>query len=326
MPSKPKRLQDFASDLETAVNAVLPSPENKYKKVSVFAFHWENDTMGVETLEMELLEVFKSVYNYSTDRFVIPTKSPRFSLASEINSWSGQHAGKDTVRIYIYSGHAGPSGSSSSAWHLAGESSSWGQLVGPTVDWRVVRVPVEDLEGDICYIFDYCSAGSVAMHDGPETIAAIGWEEAAGARFETSFTRALVNTLRELNGRHETLAAIYARLFRDAFKSQVAAVPVHVPKRGAPSITFAPCSDISRPVTRRMATGLHHSTDYRVLLSVHIRGHINEADLEHNNLPSGVKIESVFRGFGIILFTVPVEMWTMLSAEDSSFRFLAHVT
>lgn len=185
------------------------------------------------------------------------------------------------------------------------------------------------------YIFDCCSAGSVAMHNGPETIAAVGWDQSASASLDISFTQKLIETLQGLNGEPETIAGIYTTLFRDARKNKIGASPVHIPKNGSSSITLARHSK-TRAVTRKQSGHLPSKTDHRVLLSVHIRDVIGEPDLEQwtkwltKNIPSGVlsvdiKIESLFHGSSIILVTMPVEIWTMLPADDPSFNFIGHV-
>lgn len=88
---------------------MLPSPDTSYEKVSVFTFHWDTDQMGVEPLESKLLEVFKDVYNYDTKAYVVPVvNSHFFSLSVALNMWSGRCAGPNTLRIYVYAGHAEP--------------------------------------------------------------------------------------------------------------------------------------------------------------------------------------------------------------------------
>lgn len=40
-----------------------------------------------------------------------------------------------------------------------------GKLASPEIDWWGTHAPVETLNGDMCYIFDCCSAGSVVIHN-----------------------------------------------------------------------------------------------------------------------------------------------------------------
>lgn len=114
----PKRLQDFALNLKTALDSALPSLDPSYDKVSVIAFHWANDTMGVEPLESKLLEVFRDTYNYDIESYTIPLATSHFSLSNAINSWSFRCAGSNTLRIYVYSGHANSAGTANTSWYL----------------------------------------------------------------------------------------------------------------------------------------------------------------------------------------------------------------
>lgn len=161
-------------------------------------------------------------------------------------------------------------------------------------------------------------------------MAACAWEQRASAHPNFSFTDTLINELRQLNGQPETLAGIYARIFRYAQQNQVGAAPVHVPKLNSPSVTIGRNRHLA-PVTRRV-----DRDSYRVLLSVKVREEIG-LDLTQwkewltRNIPAGVystavTIEGAFRGSSILLFTVPTEVWTMMPANDPSYTFIGHVT
>ncbi|OGM48065.1 hypothetical protein ABOM_002868 [Aspergillus bombycis] len=328
----PKRLQDFASDLKKALDAVTPTTHGYYRDVSVLALHWQNDEMKVGRLESELMNIFAGVYNFRTESYQIPVTGSYPSLNYKLLSWSTSRGGEHTLRIVLYSGHAGYAGTTDLQWFLAGRANAKGDLVGPRIDWRRISGAVDNIEGDVLYIFDCCSAASVAMGTGPETIAASGWEQAATDSLRFSFTQALIDTLNDLRGAPETAVGIYARLFRNAYQNQIGACPIHVPKKGSPSITLQKLEP--REVQRLQALKAPGSN--RVLISVKTRDEISELDLKSwtkwltTNIPAGVlnvdvKIEAAFQGSGLVLVTMPVELWTMLPADDSAYRFIAHV-
>jgi hypothetical protein len=79
-------------------------------------------------------------------------------------------------------------------------------------------------------------------------MAASVWDAAATSNARFSFTRILIDELRQLNGQAETLACIYARIFRYAQQNQIGAPPVRIPKLNSPSVTIG--RNRSRPVTR----------------------------------------------------------------------------
>ncbi|OJI99193.1 hypothetical protein ASPVEDRAFT_148326 [Aspergillus versicolor CBS 583.65] len=326
-----KTLQAFASNLEKALKASLPSSGKPYDRVSVLAFHWANDDMGVDKLETELLGVFRDIYGFETESWTIPVVGkPEKQLAKKLVNWTEDHGGERTLRIYIYSGHASSHGTVDHEWYFGGQADSHGNLRGPQVEWLATRTPkiVEEADGDMLYIFDCCSAGSAALRPGPEMLCASGWLQPAEASLKFSFTRALIGTLIDLKGETETVGGIFSILFRRAYQSQVAACPVHVLKSGTPSITLMPLS-------RETATHQRTKTQHRVLLTVHLKD--NKPNLEawrnwlSTHLPPGivtadVKIESVFKSSSIVvLVTVPVEIWTMLDMEDETISFASHV-
>ncbi|KAE8407557.1 hypothetical protein BDV37DRAFT_279728 [Aspergillus pseudonomiae] len=329
----PKRLQDFASDLKKALDGVTPTAHGYYRDVSVLALRWQNDDMRVGRLESELLNIFAGVYNFRTESYQIPVAEPYPSLNYKLLSWSTSRGGEHTLRIVVYSGHAEFAGTTDFRWFLAGRANANGNLMGPRIDWRRVSGAIDNIKGDILYIFDCCSAASSAIERGPETIAASGWGQMATGNHDFSFTQVLIDTLNDLKGAPETAAGIYARLFRNAYQNQIGACPVHIPKEGSPSITLQKLEP--REVQRLKALKAPGSN--RVLISVKTRDEISELDLKSwtkwltTNMPPGVlavdvKIEAAFQGSGLILVTMPVELWTMLPADDSAYRFIAHVT
>jgi hypothetical protein len=254
-----RRLKDFAASLKTALDSALPSVHKPYGQVAVIAFHWSNDDMNVARLETELLTAFSRIYNFHTESYVIPDTMSQITLGMKLSQWSLRWAQLDALRIYVYSGHAGSAAPTAFRWFIAlvvtrsytdpfckqfwltnyrGKVDANGNLNGPMVDWWAIRASIEDCPGDMCYIFDCCSAGSVAMHDGPETMAAVGWNQLAGANPHFSYTQVLIDRLRDLNGMPETLAGIYSRIFQNVAHNQIHALPVHIPKKGSRSLTL----------------------------------------------------------------------------------------
>ncbi|KAL5342121.1 hypothetical protein BJX70DRAFT_357010 [Aspergillus crustosus] len=128
----------------------------------------------------------------------------------------------------------------------------------------------------------------------------------------------------------ETVAGIFAILFWNAAQNRLRASPMHVAKRGAPSITP------SKFINPKPNPAL--KTIYKVLLAVHIRD--SQPNLNAwsswitRNMPRGllsadVKIESLFQTSStvcLLTVTVPFEIWTMLDPTDEAISFVIHVT
>jgi hypothetical protein len=74
--------------------------------------------IGVEPLERELLDVFKSVYEFETESFSIPLYESRWKLLERLVSWSRRNLGEDTLRICAYSGLANSARTVASHWYL----------------------------------------------------------------------------------------------------------------------------------------------------------------------------------------------------------------
>ncbi|KAJ9299528.1 hypothetical protein DTO217A2_8124 [Paecilomyces variotii] len=334
------RLKDWALSLKEAIDALLPSGTKRYRQVAVIGFHWENDDMGVSSLEDNLLKIFKDIYNFNTESYTIPTANCASSLQIKLGIWSQHWARPDVLRIYVYSGHAGPASTTDNRWYIAGRAGPNG-IVGPRIYWHGIRDGIENCAGDVCYILDCCSAGSAATYDGPEILAAVGWEQIASSSLAFSFTQTLIDKLRDLNGQPATLANLYSMIFRDCVRSQIGAYPVHIPKKGRPSIVLSrvPGPRSSDPQAAASTQNLlrrYGRSEHRVLLSVQFQHDIQRPDVRWmawltNNLPPGllsvdIQIEAYFQGSNLLLVTVPVEVWTMLPADNSAFNFVGHVS
>lgn len=205
-------------------------------------------------------------------------------------------------------------------------------LLGPKIDWWSIRRPIEQYSGHSCYIFDCCSGGTGALrhYDGAEFMAARAWEQNATADPRFSFTKILIDTLNSLGGRPPTFAAIYSQIFRHAQTNRIGACPVHVPKTGSCSVTIGRSMDSQR-ITRSM-----EQNSYRVLISVKVRGDVQQDPAQWSawltqNIPKGilstdVVVEGAFQGSGLVLLTVPIEVWTMMPRNDTAYKFIAHVS
>ncbi|KAJ5725715.1 uncharacterized protein N7483_007072 [Penicillium malachiteum] len=251
-------------------------------------------------------------------------------------NWSRNTHGEENLRIFVYSGHASILGITGAdrRLELAGQSNPVsGRLQGPTVDWWAARSFLEDYEGDVCYIFDLCSVVALEAlghgdYDGAEFMAASGWgQEATSNPF--SFTQALIDTFTALEGQATNLAAIYAQILREAQRNQVESCPVHIPKQNSPSVTIGRTAH--HALTRDIASSAH-----KVLISLTVcedvpldlnywKGWI--ADYLHPDIISAdLTVEGALRGSGIILLTVPVNIWTMMPRNNKAYSFIANVT
>lgn len=130
-------------------------------------------------------------------------------------------------------------------------------------------------------------------------------------------------------------------MFRNATQSQLDAPPVHIIKKGTDSITLAKLAGPKQMKPEAFETRKRKSkfpvSENRVLLSVQLEDDVTFPDLEQwkawltTNIPSDVfdvdiTIESLFTGPRFLLVTVPLEVWTMLPANEDAYAFVAHVS
>ena len=100
-------LKQFALELKTAFNQYLPTGKKPYGQVAVLALHWENDTMGVAPLEKELLDVFRKIYGFNVESYIIPAVSTAGrELSKRLHNFHDKWGAEDALCIYVYSGHA----------------------------------------------------------------------------------------------------------------------------------------------------------------------------------------------------------------------------
>ncbi len=105
-----KNMQQFASEIERAVNAGLPSDIKPYKGVYVLATHWSNDKMGVVPLEEELCKGFKTAYGYTVEQYVINASISQYDTRKEfrkrLERFTDDYNKQGNLLIVVYSGHA----------------------------------------------------------------------------------------------------------------------------------------------------------------------------------------------------------------------------
>lgn len=104
--------EDFRAAVKTinnAVNRALRSSE-KYDNVGVISLRWENDDLGLASIERELLDVFKDKFHFETDAPVIPATTARaasVAVRDKLQTFVGKYDSPRSLLIVIYQGQAG---------------------------------------------------------------------------------------------------------------------------------------------------------------------------------------------------------------------------
>jgi hypothetical protein len=205
-----------------------------------------------------------------------------------------------------------------------------------------MRGSPESAVGDVLYVFDTCFAASAAIYDGPEVLAAVSWGDVAAANLQTCFTRMLIDELKALDGAPCPVARIYSSIHRNAIANNLERGPVHIPKKGKESIVLAKMYGPKQRkpesfIERKCRIDAFDSSEYRVLITVNLQDNIHMLDIIEwerwltTNIPShilstDITIEAHFQGSSsLLLVTLPIEVWTMLPADEEAYTFISFV-
>jgi hypothetical protein len=100
--------KDAVKAIEKAVKNALVS-DKKYNRVGVISLRWWNDDLSLGPIEAELLNIFKDVFHYETESFIIPAVSSE-NAARAVNRKLGDFFAKydnpTSLAIVIYEGHS----------------------------------------------------------------------------------------------------------------------------------------------------------------------------------------------------------------------------
>ena len=215
-------------------------------------------------------------------------------------------------------------------------------IAGSIVDWKPIANSFNRYNvGKTLLIMDCCFAAELATYDGPELLAACGWDSQASSEAHSCLTRILIDELRRRNGVAATVAEIFSAMHRDTYSTNLGGSIVHVPRMHSDSIVLEKLGSKRTKAesfsARQAAANQFLPSQYRVLISVNLQNDITPPGFDQwkkwlpTNIPSGqqsadVQIESVFpAGSSLVLVTVPTELWTMLPINDEAYRFVGFV-
>jgi len=205
------------------------------------------------------------------------------------------------------------------------------------VSWEAVETEFRR-EGDVLFIMDCCFATAAAMGPSAENfeyLVASASESIASSEIEKSFSRRLIDLIRNLDSPDTTVARIHAKLVNQANNpsNQVEYSPVHVASATKPSITIGPVHPILREL-RGLRQEKKDLSDGKVLVSVLVQGKAAVPDVAQwekwlaREIPSDVadiKVEAVFGSFSALcLLTMPIAIWDMVK-NNPAFNFIAYI-
>jgi hypothetical protein len=213
-------------------------------------------------------------------------------------------------------------------------------LVTPFFDWHGAAATIALQTADVLYIFDSCFARQLAIGEGPELLAAANWSSTAGTLLDTSFTSILAAQLEILDGDPRSVSQIFALIHREALTNGLDKPPIHVAHPSKSSIVLEKLQKGPERKSKRVkALQLNslQASGTRVLISVRIQDCSGIQDLAGwdqwltSNVPPSVNpslitVEAQFEiGSHLLLVSLPVDIWTCLPTNDTTYNFVAFV-
>ncbi|WQF89074.1 Putative peptidase C14, caspase domain, Zinc finger C2H2-type, transcription factor Grauzone [Colletotrichum destructivum] len=195
-PAERHDFESFARHLQDAAMLIQRQTERSpYDNVSVLLLRWEEDT-SVEADLTAMENILRSVYNFRTDRWAIPTvPNPSIKLGVQMASFLDQAKANHLLIIY-YAGH-GYVGSDNQLYWACNTREDAAKL-----KWDGVRCLFEDAQSDILLLLDTCSVRDVPVsgsHGTKQAIAACGPEQTPRETAGKSFTYHLIEALHKLS-------------------------------------------------------------------------------------------------------------------------------
>lgn len=110
---------------QSAKRAFPNSAYSRYKEVEVLLIRWEEDELEVEWELNELHKVFRDLYGFTTEQFLIPSQNSHRKLNLKALRFVEEHENEDTLLIVYYGGHGVINKARQSTWSWYEQYPSW---------------------------------------------------------------------------------------------------------------------------------------------------------------------------------------------------------
>lgn len=111
-------LQEFASNLQNAANAIFPGDQmSRYAKVDVILLSWEDEDprLPVSIEIKELAETLKGIYNFDVEEWLIPADDSHNRLQTKVLQFL-DNSNPQHLKIVYYAGHGKLTNHGQPAW------------------------------------------------------------------------------------------------------------------------------------------------------------------------------------------------------------------
>ncbi|MCJ1330704.1 hypothetical protein MMC10_007390 [Thelotrema lepadinum] len=209
-----KDFGEFFDYLNRGAKSALPRVSRRHSEAHVLLVRWEEDDLGTVNEINDLDNVFKDLYNYQTEQYLIPSRSSANELEGALVDFKRAHDSDDNLLVLYYGGHGALEASPSnrpgrSIWTAK-------QKGGPSVVWSDLQGVLERAEADVVFILDCCFASTAArgVARAKEGLWACNSAVTTTGVSDNSFTRNLIEELKSLHAARFNVAMLHARLMR----------------------------------------------------------------------------------------------------------------
>ncbi|KAF4505467.1 hypothetical protein G6O67_007413 [Ophiocordyceps sinensis] len=330
-------LQVFVNDVQSTVNQMLPTGGRRYDQAAILAINFSrSDIPSVVPLRNELLNLLDNTYNWKVERHTIDCNQAHTAALRNLQvaatTFMGKYASRNSsgasLLCVYYSGH-GFRGKDMKL-NICGSMAST-TARAPYLEWAKIRaltssVAVEKNDQRLV-ILDCCVAGLAHLdHDDFEVLCASSWESVAAGSAQASFTRAIIDELKALNGGAITTTQLISRLHSHRSVRKGVSMPVH--KRALdddrPPALIHRIEKTPAPTSAQVTAVKRHS---HVLIAVKVAKENTVPNATEwarwlkTNLPPYVgemQITAKWKtGSALVVFVLPIEIWLGLPERDA---------
>jgi len=97
--------EGFFEHFNRAAKSVLRRVSRRHSGAYVLLLRWEDDDVGTEKEISDLEELFRAVYHYATERYLIPSDDPTTQLEYRLNDFRRASDNGTSLLIIYYGGH-----------------------------------------------------------------------------------------------------------------------------------------------------------------------------------------------------------------------------
>ncbi|KAG4442978.1 hypothetical protein IFR05_001509 [Cadophora sp. M221] len=206
-------LKVFAKDLNDAAKAAYPNGpklgRNRYRTVHVCLIRWTDATEFEQEID-DLDKVFQE-YGFTTTKWLLQNTNSYRDLMRKTLDFIESADDPENLFVLYYAGHGRMNTARQAEWisHVGPNT--------PSLDWSGIQNLFAGIKSEVLILLDTCAAASSAscsQFGVMEVIAACGFESRAAPPGDFSFTRALIDILRDWIGKESfSIATLHTEIF-----------------------------------------------------------------------------------------------------------------